>query len=110
MNKQFEEWLDNKYGIFLANIYPNMAGLTCFNTLEHSFKWGVYLEFFDSVDLVIEIQTEVGYSEFSRAGDLYLGFVNWDGLDNNGFDTRQEAQKEAIKKAFEILEQNGRKR
>lgn len=93
MNKQFEEWLK-------ANaIYKDFMYKVPF-----SMQWGVYLSFFDSVGLCIEVQTIVTYEEGDNAGDGFLAYVNWDGLDNNGFNTRQEAQQEAIKKAFDLLE------
>jgi len=61
-------------------------------------KWGVYLEFFDSEGIVIEVLSE----------DLYG--KKWYFIINN-FDyelylpTRQQAQTEAVKKAMEILEE-----
>jgi hypothetical protein len=72
---------------------------TSIELMPWSFRWGVYLEFFDSVGIEISL----GLLHWS-------GKYSWSIYDRNinvffsrQFDTRQEAQTEAIKKAFEIL-------
>lgn len=91
MNKQFEEWVRVNY--------PNYY-MTEFNGLPFIFQWGVYLEFFDSVGLDIGVfKATAGLnpwvsSVLETSGDL----------DEKHYSTRLEAQQEAIKKAFEILE------
>ena len=61
MKEKFEKWLEDNHGIFLLNVYPNLYGITCFNTLSSSMKFGVYLEFFHSIDpkIVLQILNEV---------------------------------------------------
>ena len=78
MNKQFEEWLyDQNIDVMGYDISDMFDGL-CF-----SMQYGVYVDFFDSVGIDLDRWVWVAY----RTGA-----------------TRQEAQQEAIKSAFEILE------
>lgn len=94
-NKQFEEWLKERYKFSIKN----------FETYPFSMQWGVYLEFFDSVG--IELKTPkvydgspIGYKWGNwvlRSGSRHPEYVLT-------FKTRERAQQEAIKKAFEILE------
>lgn len=90
MNKQFEEWYWKKHS--------RAMGFGFFNKLPFSMQWGVYLEFFDSVGVFI--------SDYPNSTIHKVGFS----FKINGrrkttvYNTRTEAQKEAIKKAFEILE------
>lgn len=87
MNKQFEEWL------------KSYAILKAFKSVPESMRWGTYLEFFDSVGIMISI----GYDQMgwqcvlckAKHGTL-LSILN-------DSESRQEAQQEAINKAFEIL-------
>lgn len=89
MNKQFEEWFKKKQ--FEHDCITIDVGF--FYALPFSFQWGVYLEFFDEKDIIISI-------EFSDIPwEVYIDYQ-----DVGKYDTRQEAQREAIKKAFEILE------
>ena len=91
MNKQFEEWLWEFIKNDLHNIMTTSA--EGFNTLPFSMQWGVYLEFFDSVGIRITVQHGANGFYFKTSGKV----------DKHGYTTRQEAQQEAIKKAFKIL-------
>ena len=94
MNKQFKEWLL----VYLLEHHDYMQ-VSDFNELPFPMQWGVYLEFFDSVGIVIEIKPHYKLKNF----DLWMS--NGDMLVKvQRYDTRQEAQQEAIKKAFSILE------
>jgi len=104
-NKQFEEWL-NRHDICWVtenegdclNIYKPES----FKELSLSMQWGVYLEFFDSVGIIIDTER---YSDhfYEHYIKCYGDFVK-NGIIKTSGKSRKEAQKEAIKKAFEILE------
>ena len=88
MNKQFEEWL-KEY------LKKNRSLMLIWGNLPFSMKWGVYLEFFDSVGIQIEVW---------RLSKWEYNIVHGEGIAlDQIFETRTEAQQEAIKKAFEIL-------
>jgi hypothetical protein len=97
-NEQFEYW----YGVFFIKQYSNRGKLIdgtyveFFNQLPPSMQWGVYLEFFDSVGIVIEIEAD-------RYQNSIMGWKYYISGSSVFYNTRQEAQTEAIKKAFEIL-------
>jgi len=100
MNEQFEEWILKNTSQSISYEYPDY--FTWFENLEFKYQWGVYLEFFDSVG--IEIKDDLnGLHDFS-----YKIYHYDDELDIiepfKMFETRTEAQQEAVKKAFEILE------
>ena len=97
-NEQFEYWLEVREkcmigleGYCAINIYV----IEHFNQLPPAFQWGVYLEFFDSVGISISCEFKNEYI----IRDDNKG-QQWYGID---FESRQEAQQEAIKKAFERL-------
>ena len=101
MNKQFQEWFysiskysdmiysDGERGEYRTNIQY------VWDSLPFSCQWGVYLEFFDSVGISISCEFKNEYI----IRDDNKG-QQWYGID---FESRQEAQQEAIKKAFERL-------
>lgn len=98
-NNQFEDWLEVREkcmigleGYCAINIYV----IEHFNQLPPAFQWGVYLEFFDSVGIVIEIEAD-------RYQNSIMGWKYYISGSSVFYNTRQEAQTEAIKKAFEIL-------
>ena len=84
-NKQFEEWL--KDSSIMYQFYVD--GYT-WDRIPFSMQWGVYLEFFDSVGIDLEY-------EFNFIITHWTQFFK-------KRPTRTEAQQEAIKKAFEIIE------
>ena len=96
-NKQFEEWMNitpsdlNAWGYVLAKFYE----------LPFSMQWGVYLEFFDSVEIDIDLMKWI--SSKKQRWDVNIWHNN-DSIEYRLHGTREEAQKESIKKAFKILE------
>ena len=100
MNKQFEEWFnesDNK--IHLMYFCGGRKSIESFEKLPFAWKWGVYLEFFDSVGLVLET-----CQWLDDKGGLHFLVSLTDGRELADYHpTRQEAQQEAIKKAFSLI-------
>ncbi len=99
MNKQFKEWWDNHDRYTNSYVFSTISWHQFTeDAFPFEYKWGVYLEFFDSKDIRIIIggQWWNGQWKFYVDG-LETHFEKGDNL------TRQIAQKEAIKKAFEIL-------
>jgi len=95
MNKQFKKWYQTNDKHYKSQVGVNLpVNFKSFNMLPFSMQWGVYLEFFDSIGQQIEI------THYRKQYLAELMFDNW----AEYFDTRQEAQQEAIKKAFEILD------
>lgn len=110
-NKQFEEWLlrsryntESVFEPFCTSVkeikskkgkneYEYSYDCRDFYKFPFSMQWGIYLEFFDSIGQQIEI------THYRKQYLAELMFDNW----AEYFDSRQEAQTEAIKKAFEIL-------
>jgi len=104
MNKKFEEWL-YKSRIMIrtgftteSSVFVSLIDL--FKELPFSMQWGVYLEFFDSVGICVNVWNAAPiidnmwmYSVCGKEGTFAVYS-----------ETRQQAQQEAIKKAFEILE------
>lgn len=100
----FEEWYKNKF-----KLPPNKAsvgGLPVFYDIDFSLQWGVYLEFFDSIGIYINVFYVFGYNEDNfnyeislKSDELYS--VNQD--DDHNIYTREEAQTKAIKKANSIF-------
>ena len=102
-NKQFKEWV-LKY---------DLVWYSDFDSMPFAFQWGVYLEFFDSVGIEIFIHKvcigsdDWGFcflirddlKEINIYKSLSMGFGTYSGV----WYERQEAQQEAIKKAFELL-------
>ena len=83
-NKQFEEWHSNSKYKAVNFMY-----------LPFAYQWGVYLEFFDSVGIYI------CSGEFINEFKIFTNSIVEEQFTN--FKSRQEAQQEAIKKAFELL-------
>ena len=106
MNEQFEEWFETykeETDVF------NRAGMHL-TDLPFSMQWGVYLEFFDSVGICIDsvwrFDLGFGFILIDKYGHETHSYydVKFNSIcDAIFWDTRTEAQKEAIKKAFEIL-------
>ena len=86
MNKQFEEWLKS-HAIYKDFMYK----------VPFSMQWGVYLEFFDSIGYLVEVFQSNKTNHFL----VYINKVHYPLLRNL---KRQEAQQEAIKKAFTLLD------
>ena len=66
-----------------------------FNNLPFSMKYGVYVDFFDSVGLIVEAQRCLnGYKYYVTSTPKYFQAFE--------YKTRQEAREKAIEKANEI--------
>lgn len=90
-NKQFEEWLINHC---INTVGEGADDVSNFNNMDLSWTWGVYLEFFLENDIFIVDNTlSMDVLVYYNMKAEYLFTY-----------PRQEAQQEAIKKAFEILE------
>lgn len=102
-NKQFESW-------FIEN-YDWLLTLSQFKTRPFPMQWGVYLEFFDSIGYicVVDYHPTIGNFSFKIINWSKKGTHDFYDVKHNSicdavfYDTRQEAQTEAIKNAFEIL-------
>lgn len=81
-----------------------------FLALDNSFKWGIYVDFFDSVGIVMNIDfkdnTDIDFDpEFEV--DVYI-IENDEWIwDEQDYKTRAEARKAAIEKANEIYNERG---
>src|SRR4030065_1375280 len=98
----FEKWISKqKYSIThdVGERQMNIVNLgSMFNQLPTSMKYGVYLDFFDSLDMQIYIKPTM-----SNKWSVYIDFFGHHILtDYLTKDTRQEARTEVIKKANEI--------
>lgn len=97
----FKEWYLYTYLETDKNQSPNHKAdlLERFFAQKWAEQWGVFLLFFDGVELQIEI------FEYSKGDWKYtIECPNpWNESDDSGFKLRPDAQKPAVKKAFEIL-------
>ena len=96
-NKQFGKWFWLRY----SNLFGHQTHKILNDLLvpdKWAFLWGVYLEFFDSVGIYIDMN----WSQFMNKPLQFSSFVNHNLV--GYYLTRQEAQEAAIDKAFEILE------
>ena len=99
--KPFLEWADSK-GIYKyceeCVASGNITGI-----------WGYLLEFFDSVGIIVDIQPVMNYNSetYTSVNNFIINITKFNELNEAEIpheETRPEAQQEAIKKAFEILE------
>jgi hypothetical protein len=93
--EDFERWYSNqKYNLSAthnAGYHPNNY-IDWFYTLPKSMQYGVYVDFFDSVGIDIEIYNTIHGFDFMIKTNIFRGY----------FETRPEARTAAIKKANEI--------
>lgn len=78
----------------------------CFYCLDNSLKYGVYVDFFDSVGLTLLINTETydcWWSTILEEDKMSPYFESCAPIETT---SRKEARTEAIKKANEIYNQN----
>jgi len=95
--EQFEKWYnESPYGDYLFT-HVETAYNTGFEELPLSMQWGVYLEYYDSLDVYKSTMIEIRYYLYFDAFDVYI-YGEW----VISCSTRQEAQTEALKKADEI--------
>lgn len=111
-SKIFEEWLWKNYEDIRMSCYEgewctenSIVVIGQFDKLPFSMQWGVYLEFFDSVDLFVDLKLS---GKTGSKGDRTLLFNPIIIIKDKVHEVelskpRKEAQQEAIKQAFEIL-------
>lgn len=98
--KDFKEWYFDNYPNVSWDSPSGDATWLRWNELPFSFQWGVYLMFFDSVGIDLDIRQIAGFRCFSaKVNGAFVG--NKIG-ENHKY--RQQAQEEAIKKAKLIYE------
>ena len=103
--EEFEKWLENQ-NFEECNIsdeysfQPNYIG--DFERLPFSMQYGVYVDFFDSVDIKIIIGT--GFSGYLF--NYRLSITGMQDEFDNEIEARTEARQKAIEKANEIYNQN----
>ena len=92
----FEKWFDDTHKHTML-LWGESVENTGFYELTDSMKYGVYVDWFDSVDICITISHDF-HASFDE--DEYI--VNIDGMYDSSFETRPEARKSAITKATEL--------
>ena len=96
--KSFQAYFTTAYDFdnsSYLDIEPGKDVMEAFFRMPLSFKFGVYLDWFDSVDIRILIMTDEKEKFFYRIeGKEYV--------QEDGFPSRAEARKEAIERANEI--------
>jgi len=103
----FEEWLNNPLNHLSGEMHHfNVKKRSfSFNDLTSSMKWGVYVDFFDSVKIMIELQLHVNPTMQGGSFKCIRPAIFSDGRFHNvgaSFGTRERARTAAIKKANEI--------
>jgi len=93
--EQFDEWLIEKY---FHNIhFNNINDVIGFNNLPFEMQIGVYLAYYDHKEILINAMS------YERSG-YWIGNVNHNITSKKR--TRNEAYKEAFKKADELINKN----
>lgn len=101
--EDFENWLYGKKVETLRNkdsISKKVYTTTHFKNLPFSMQYAVYLDFFDSVGIIISIEHWENYNNSESFGYFKVQINQQDVSDYN--DTRLEARMKAIEKANEI--------
>ena len=94
-SKDFNEWyLRQGFSKQGQYEYGQRKALNMFNAMMLPFRWGVYVDFFDSVGL------RIGVSPVFE-NDFWV-YLNNEEINDIDFKTRPEARTAAIKKANEI--------
>ena len=97
--QQFELWIerkDSEYKNGNTDIRPYYDHT--FNDLPPSMQWGAYVEFFDGEGLHLS-------TTYWQTSTYSYDILGRDIVDiSDRYDTRAEAQRHAIKKAFKILD------
>ena len=91
--EQFKEW-------YCANAHEFMRDIMIaeFNVLPFSMQYGVLVDFFDSLGIIIDLEYQAAFKMFNihiigHKGGLYS---------ENRINTRHEARRKAIEKANEL--------
>lgn len=100
----FKKWFliesDNTLNLIERSCIDPTESITgWFSNLLESMKFGVYVDFFDSVGIKVTI--EIGYSGYLF--NYRISMENFNDEFDNEFETRHEARRVAIKKANKIL-------
>lgn len=99
--KDFEKWYTDNYPTdnYGADIYSILSEQEYeFSDYPFSMQFGVIVEWFDSVGIVIEIELDKDFGFFAC--------VNQSSRDLSYTDTRHQARQKAIDKAVEIYNKN----
>jgi hypothetical protein len=88
--KDFEKWLKKSYNGYSVDFYLS---------LPKAFKYGVIVDWFDSVGIYVSIERY-----YSRSTLLDVNRCNYESDSENGgeYKTRPQARQKAIEKATEI--------
>lgn len=86
---KFEEWFQNKS-------QTHYRLVEWFDSLDSSMKYGVYVDFFDSVGIYIEVAR-------ANIHTKYYYMINDSSYKPNMYNTRPQAREKAIERANEIL-------
>jgi len=108
--EQFEKWFEERFkrdtGIKLpSRILSSNSVLDTLDLYDFSMQWGVYLEYYDSLGVRIEVLT---YPIHNTESGFYFDWIihlsneNECGT-NEEYYSRKEAQEAALKKADEII-------
>ena len=101
--KEFEDWFRPRY---MDNKTTGEIRVTLYDFYKFPFEWqwGVYLEFFDSVNLNIQVEADLFEMNDLKPNVWKYQYYVDSITDEIWFNTRTEAQQEAVEKAFEIRE------
>jgi hypothetical protein len=93
--EDFEKWFLKDIDIDEDEFFNNDTVLLIFYEESESMKYGVYVDFFDSVGIYIDV------TNIDSCNTLFACVIN-DKLPKFYFSSRQEARTQAIEKANEI--------
>ena len=97
--EDFEKWLDKNHKHVIRFFY----------VLDENMKYGVYVDYFDSVDIHLDIYSEIIQFENSKidyASSVYRNYYDFECFKLGRFQTRNEARTQAIIKANNIYNAN----
>ena len=105
--EDFEKWYELNYEAIVLRSIDDEFYLDGFYELPESFKYGVYVDWFGSVGIILDPQPVLDYDD-----SKYTKVNNWlcnvtklndtESWDMNTYETRPEARTKAIEKANEI--------
>jgi hypothetical protein len=106
--KEFEKWAVTQDEIYLDGIHLKIG--TYYNSISfyysspNSIRYGVYVDFFDSVGLIIEnkVDTDWDYKRITYYTEIEYNFRIWSTMSYE-YETRNEARTQAITKANELF-------